>query len=141
MLEERMNLKNIDHIGIAVSNLQESLSFWETSLGIELHGIEEVAEQNVRTAFLPVGGTEIELLEPTSADSSVAKFIEKRGEGLHHIAIRVDDIEAALAELKAKGIQLVDETPRNGAGGARMAFIHPKATHGVLLELCEREQK
>jgi methylmalonyl-CoA epimerase len=136
-----MNLKNIDHIGIAVSNLQESLPFWEKSLGIELHGIEEVAEQNVRTAFLPVGGTEIELLEPTSADSSVARFIEKRGEGLHHIAIRVDDIEAALAELKAKGIQLIDETPRNGAGGARIAFVHPKATHGVLLELCERKQK
>jgi methylmalonyl-CoA epimerase len=136
-----MNLKNIDHIGIAVSNLQESLPFWETSLGIELHGIEEVAEQHVRTAFLPVGGTEIELLEPTSADSSVARFIEKHGEGLHHIAIRVDDIEAALAELKAKGIQLIDETPSNGAGGARIAFVHPKATHGVLLELCERKQK
>jgi len=136
-----MNLKNIDHIGIAVSNLQESLSFWETSLGIELHGIEEVAEQNVKTAFLPVGGTEIELLEPTSTDSSVARFIEKRGEGLHHIAIRVDDIEAALAELKAKDIQLIDETPRIGASGARIAFVHPKATHGVLLELCERKRK
>jgi methylmalonyl-CoA epimerase len=136
-----MNLKNIDHIGIAVSNLQESLSFWETSLGIELHGIEEVAEQNVRTAFLPVGDTEIELLEPTSADSSVARFIEKHGEGLHHIAIRVDDIEAALAEMKAKGIQLIDETPRIGASGARIAFVHPKATHGVLLELCERKRK
>lgn len=136
-----MNLKNIDHIGIAVSNLQESLSFWETALGIELHGIEEVAEQHVRTAFLPVAGTEIELLEPMSPDSPVAKFIEKRGEGLHHIAIRVDDVEAALAELRAKGIQLIDERPRNGAGGARIAFVHPKATHGVLLELCERKQK
>jgi methylmalonyl-CoA epimerase len=136
-----MNLKNIDHIGIAVSNMQESLSFWETSLGIESHGIQEVPEQKLRTAFLPVDGTEIELLEPTSADSSVAKFIEKRGEGLHHIAIRVDDIDAALAELKVKGIQLIDETPRNGAGGARIAFVHPKATHGVLLELCERKQK
>ena len=136
-----MNLKNIDHIGIAVSNLQESLSFWETSLGIELHGIEEVAEQKVRTAFLPIDDTEIELLEPTSAESSVAKFIEKRGEGLHHIAIRVDDIDAALAELKAKGIQLIDETPRNGAGGSRIAFVSPKSTHGVLLELCERKQK
>ena len=136
-----MNLKNIDHIGIAVTNMQESLSFWETSLGIESHGIQEVPEQKLRTAFLPVDGTEIELLEPTSADSSVAKFIEKRGEGLHHIAIRVDDIDAALAELKAKGIQLIDETPRNGAGGARIAFVHPKATHGVLLELCERKQK
>lgn len=136
-----MNLKNIDHIGIAVINMQESLSFWETSLGIEPHGIQEVPEQKLRTAFLPMGGTEIELLESTSADSSVAKFIEKHGEGLHHIAIRVDDIEAALAELKAKGIQLIDETPRNGAGGARIAFVHPKATHGVLLELCERKQK
>ena len=136
-----MNLKNIDHIGIAVSNLQESLSFWETSLGIELHGIEEVAEQKVRTAFLPIDDTEIELLEPTSAESSVAKFIEKRGEGLHHIAIRVDDIEAALAELKTKGIQLIDETPRNGVGGSRIAFVHPRATHGVLLELCERKEK
>jgi len=136
-----MNLKNIDHIGIAVTNMQESLSFWETSLGIEPHSIQEVPEQKLRTAFLPVGGTEIELLESTSADSSVAKFIEKHGEGLHHIAIRVDDIEAALAELKTKGIQLIDETPRNGAGGARIAFVHPKATHGVLLELCERKQK
>jgi len=136
-----MNLKNIDHIGIAVTSIQESLSFWETSLGIEPHSIQEVPEQKLRTAFLPVGGTEIELLESTSADSSVAKFIEKHGEGLHHIAIRVDDIEAALAELKAKGIQLIDETPRNGAGGARIAFVHPKATHGVLLELCERKQK
>ena len=136
-----MNLKNIDHIGIAVSNLQESLSFWETSLGIEPHGIQEVPEQKLRTEFLPVGDTEIELLESTSADSSVAKFIEKHGEGLHHIAIRVDNIEVALAELKAKGIQLIDETPRNGAGGARIAFVHPRATHGVLLELCERKQK
>ena len=136
-----MNLKNIDHIGIAVSNLQESLSFWETSLGIEPHGTQEVPEQKLRTAFLPVGDTEIELLESTSPDSSVAKFIEKHGEGLHHIAIRVDDIDAALAELKAKGIQLIDETPRNGAGGARIAFVHPRATHGVLLELCERKQK
>ena len=136
-----MNLKNIDHIGIAVTNMQESLSFWETSLGIEPHGIQEVPEQKLRTAFLPIGETEIELLESSSAESSIAKFIEKHGEGLHHIAIRVDDIEAALAELKAKGIQLIDETPRNGAGGARIAFVHPKATHGVLLELCERKQK
>ena len=136
-----MNVKNIDHIGIAVSNLQESLSFWEKSLGIELHGIEEVAEQKVRTAFLPIDDTEIELLESTSPDSSVAKFIEKHGEGLHHIAIRVDDIDATLAELKAKGVKLIDETPRNGAGGARIAFVHPRSTHGVLLELCERKQK
>ena len=136
-----MNVKNIDHIGIAVTNMQEALSFWEKSLGIEPHGIEDVPERKLRTAFLPVGGTEIELLEPTSTDSSIAKFIEKRGEGLHHIAIRVDNIEVALAELKAKGIQLIDETPRNGAGGVRIAFVHPRATHGVLLELCERKQK
>ncbi len=136
-----MNLKNIDHIGIAVTSIQESLSFWEASLGIELHGIEEVAEQKVKTAFLPIDDTEIELLEPTSADSSIAKFIEKRGEGLHHVAIRVDDIESALAELKARGVQLIDEVPRNGAGGARIAFVHPRATHGVLLELCERKEK
>jgi methylmalonyl-CoA epimerase len=136
-----MNLKNIDHIGIAVTSIQESLSFWETSLGIELHGIEEVAEQKVKTAFLPIDDTEIELLEPTSADSSIAKFMEKRGEGLHHVAIRVDDIESALAELKARGVQLIDEVPRNGAGGARIAFVHPRATHGVLLELCERKEK
>ncbi len=136
-----MNLKNIDHIGIAVSNLQESLTFWETTLGIELHGVEEVAGQKVRTAFLPVDDTEIELLEPTSPESSVAKFIEKRGAGLHHIAIRVDDIETALAELKARGVQLIDEVPRKGAGGTRIAFVHPRATHGVLLELCERPKK
>ncbi|MCE5192437.1 MAG: methylmalonyl-CoA epimerase [Candidatus Cryosericum sp.] len=136
-----MNLKNIDHIGIAVANLQESLAFWESTLGIELHGIEEVPEQKVRTAFLPMGEAEIELLEPISPDSTVGKFIEKRGEGLHHIAIRVDNIEAALAELKAKGIQLIDETPRDGAGGTRIAFVHPKAAHGVLLELCERKKK
>ena len=136
-----MNIKNIDHIGIAVTNMQEALSFWEKSLGIEPQGIEEIAERKLRTAFLPVGGTDIELLEPTTTDSSIAKFIEKRGEGLHHIAIRVDDIEAALAELKAKGVQLIDETPRNGAGGTRIAFVSPKSTHGVLLELCERKQK
>ncbi len=134
-----MNLKNIDHIGIAVTSIQESLSFWEASLGIELHGIEEVAEQKVKTAFLPIDDTEIELLEPTSADSSIAKFIEKRGEGLHHVAIRVDDIESALAELKARGVQLIDEVPRNGAGGARIAFVHPRATHGVLLAVREKE--
>jgi methylmalonyl-CoA epimerase len=136
-----MKLRNIDHIGIAVSNLMESLAFWQSALGIELHGIEEVAEQKVRTAFLPVDDTEVELLEPAGLDSPVAKFIEKRGEGLHHVAIRVDNIDAALAELKAKGVQLIDEVPRKGAGGARIAFVHPKATHGVLVELCERTEE
>ncbi len=135
-----MKLTNIDHVGIAVSNLTESLAFWQTVLGIELHGIEEVTEQKVKTAFLPVDDTEIELLEPTSSDSPIARFIEKRGEGLHHVAIRVDNIETVLAELKAKGIQLIDEVPRKGAGGTRIAFVHPKATHGVLLELCEKTE-
>lgn len=136
-----MKLTNIDHVGIAVSSLSESLAFWQAALGIELHGIEEVAEQKVKTAFLPVDDTEIELLEPTSADSPIARFIEKHGEGLHHVAIRVEDIETALAELKARGVKLIDEEPRKGAGGARIAFVHPKATHGVLLELCERTRQ
>ncbi len=135
-----MKLKNIDHIGIAVENLQEALTFWEQTLGIKLNGVEEVVDQQVRTAFLPVDDTEIELLEPTGPESSVAKFIEKRGPGLHHIAIRVDNVEAALTELKAQGVRLIDETPRKGAGGTRIAFVHPKATHGVLLELCERTE-
>lgn len=136
-----MKLENLDHIGVAVTSIAEALPFWESVMGIRLHGIEEVVEQKVRTAFLPVDDTEIELLEPTSAESPVAAFIEKRGEGLHHIAIRVDDIDAALEELKRHGVRLIDEQPRNGAGGTRIAFVHPKATHGVLLELCERPPK
>ncbi len=136
-----MKLENLDHIGVAVTSIAEVLPFWESVVGIRLHGIEEVVEQKVRTAFLPVDDTEIELLEPTSAESPVAAFIEKRGEGLHHIAIRVDDIDAALEELKRHGVRLIDEQPRNGAGGTRIAFVHPKATHGVLLELCERPPK
>jgi methylmalonyl-CoA epimerase len=134
-----MKLKNIDHIGIAVTSIQEALEFWQGQLGIELHGVETVQEQKVATAFLPVDDTEIELLEATDPESPVAKFIEKKGEGIHHIAIRVDDLDAALAEMKAKGVRLIDETPRLGAGGARIAFVHPKTTRGILLELCERK--
>lgn len=130
----------VDHIGIAVHSIDEALSFWQNTLGIECTGVEEVAEQKVKTAFLPLGDTEIELLEATSDDSPVAKFIEKRGEGIHHLALRVDDLEAALAELKEKGMRLIDETPRYGAGGARIAFVHPKATGGILLELSERKE-
>ncbi len=130
----------VDHIGIAVRSIDEALSFWQNTLGIECTGVEEVAEQKVKTAFLPVGDTEIELLEAMSDDSPVAKFIEKRGEGIHHLALRVDDLEAALAELKEKGVRLIDETPRYGAGGARIAFVHPKATGGILLELSERKE-
>lgn len=128
----------VDHIGIAVKSIEESLKFWEDAMGIKCHGVEEVAEQKVKTAFLPLEDTEIELLEPTSADSPVAKFIEAKGEGIHHLAIRVENLEEALAELKAKGIRLIDEKPRCGAGGAKIAFLHPKATGGILLELSER---
>lgn len=128
----------VDHIGIAVNSIQESLSFWEETLGIRCTGVEEVPEQKVKTAFLPLKDTEIELLEPMAEDSPVAKFIAKKGEGIHHLAIRVDELEAALAELKEKGIRLIDEKPRRGAGGALIAFIHPAATGGVLLELSQR---
>ncbi|TDY55323.1 methylmalonyl-CoA epimerase [Aminivibrio pyruvatiphilus] len=128
----------VDHIGIAVKSIDEALSFWQSALGIQCTGVEEVEEQKVRTAFLPIGDTEVELLEATSDESPVAKFIEKKGEGIHHLAIRVENLEAALAELKEKGIRLIDETPRYGAGGAKIAFVHPKSTGGILLEISER---
>ncbi len=128
----------VDHIGIAVKSIDEALVFWQSSLGIQCTGVEEVAEQKVKTAFLPLGDTEVELLEATSEESPVAKFIEKKGEGIHHLAIRVENLEKALEEMKAKGIKLIDETPRYGAGGARIAFVHPKSTGGILLELSER---
>ena len=127
----------VDHIGIAVKSIEGALKFWE-SLGIKCTGVEEVTEQKVKTAFLPVKDTEVELLEPTADDSPVAKFIEKKGEGIHHLAIRVDDLEKAIAELKEQGVRLIDERPRKGAGGAMIAFLHPSATGGVLLELSQR---
>ncbi|MDR1651478.1 MAG: methylmalonyl-CoA epimerase [Synergistaceae bacterium] len=133
-----MNTTVIDHIGIAVRSIDESLGFWETTLGIKCTGRETVEDQKVTTAFLPIRDTEVELLEPTSDDSTIAKYIEKRGEGIHHIAIRVDDLESCLAELRANGVRLIDETPRAGAGGAMIAFVHPKATGGILLELSQR---
>lgn len=133
-----MNPTVVDHIGIAVKSIEESLKFWEGTLGIKCTGVEEVAEQKVKTAFLPIQDTEVELLEGTAPDSPVSKFIEAKGEGIHHLAIRVDDLEAALAELKEKGVRLIDEKPRKGAGGALIAFIHPKATGGILLELSPR---
>ena len=129
----------VDHIGIAVKNIDAALKFWEAGLGIKCTGVEEVAEQKVKTAFLPVKDTEVELLEPTADDSPVAKFIEKKGEGIHHLAIRVGDLEKALSELKEQGVRLIDERPRKGAGGAMIAFIHPAATGGVLLELSQRD--
>lgn len=134
-----METKIIDHIGIAVNSIDEAMKFWEGALGVKCHGVEEVADQKVKTAFLPIDDSEIELLEGTSEDSPVSKFIAKNGQGIQHIAIRVADIEAALAELKEKGVRLIDEKPRIGAGGAKIAFLHPKATGGVLLELCQRD--
>jgi methylmalonyl-CoA/ethylmalonyl-CoA epimerase len=129
----------VDHIGIAVANLDESIKFYTDVLGMKLHGTETVAEQKVRVAFLPVGDTEVELLESTDPEGPIAKFIEAKGQGIQHIAFRVDDIEKSLAELKAKGVRLIDEKPRYGAGGAKIAFLHPKATNGVLIELCQRD--
>ena len=136
-----MELDKLDHIGIGVEKIDEALPFWEGMLGLPLHGTEEVKEQKVRTAFLPVGDSEVELLESLDVEGPIAKFIAAKGQGIQHIAFRVDDIDAALAELKAKGLRLIDETPRYGAGGARIAFLHPKATGGVLIELCERNPK
>lgn len=133
-----MKTLKIDHIGVAVKSIEEASKIYTKLLGLEMHGIEEVQDQKVKVAFIPVGESEFELLEATDPESSIAKFIEKRGEGIQHIALRVDDIEKALEELKQKGVKLIDEKPRYGAGGAKIAFIHPKSTNGVLIELCER---
>ncbi len=130
-------LTKINHIGIAVQSLDASIPFYRDNLGMAFAGIEEVAEQKVRVAMLSVGESKIELLEPTSAESPVAKFIEKNGTGIHHIAYEVADIEAAIAKLLAEGARMVDEKPRNGAHGTRIAFIHPKSSLGVLTELCQ----
>lgn len=132
-------IQKIDHVGIAVKDLDEVLKFYENILGIKCEGTEVVEEQHVKTAFLPLGDSEIELLESTSDDGPIAKFIEKKGEGIQHLALRVDNIESALDEMREKGVRLIDEKPRMGAGGAKIAFLHPKSTHGVLLELCERK--
>jgi methylmalonyl-CoA/ethylmalonyl-CoA epimerase len=131
-----MKIERIEHIGIAVSNLDEAIAFYENVLDLTCYAIEEVADQKVRTAFFKIGETKIELLESTDPEGPVGKFIEKRGEGVHHIAFAVDDIEAALAETAGKGIRLIDQTPRIGAEGLRIGFLHPKNTLGVLTEFC-----
>jgi len=131
--------KRIDHVGIAVKNLEEAIKVWE-GLGFKVEEIEEVPDQKVKVAVIKVGENRIELLEATTEDSPIAKFIEERGEGIHHLAIRVENIESKLEELKQKGYKLIDEKPRVGAGGAKIAFIHPKSVTGVLLELCERKE-
>jgi len=134
-----VNVDRLDHIGIAVEDLEASCTVYRDVLGIEPGGVEEVPDQKVKVAFFPVGDSKIELLEPTGEDSPIAQFIRKRGAGIHHMAIRVDDLEAALDRAREAGIRLIDEEPRAGAGNARIAFVHPKSTGGVLLELCERE--
>ncbi|AIU70710.1 methylmalonyl-CoA epimerase [Thermococcus eurythermalis] len=131
--------RKIDHVGIAVKNLDEAIKVWE-GLGLKVEEIEEVPDQKVRTAIIHIGESRIELLEPTAEDSPIAKFIAKRGEGIHHIALGVTNIEEHLKELKDKGYRLIDEEPRIGAGGAKIAFVHPKSVTGVLLELCERNE-
>lgn len=129
----------LDHVGIAVKDLEQAKKFYTEVLGMTAMGEEVVEQQKVKVCFIPCGDSEVELLESTSPDGPIAKFIEKNGEGIQHIAIRVDDINAALEDLKAKGVRLIDQEPRYGAGGASIAFIHPKATGGILLELSERK--
>lgn len=132
-------IKKVDHIGIAVRSLENTLPFYTDVLNLPLLGIEEVETQRVRVAFLQAGGTKLELLEPTSEESPIAKFIEKRGEGIHHVALGVDSIEDRIIEMKEKGIRMIDDQPRLGAGGANIAFMHPKSASGVLVELCEKK--
>jgi methylmalonyl-CoA/ethylmalonyl-CoA epimerase len=132
-------LTKINHIGIAVKSLEESIPFYRDQLAMPFAGIEEVAEQKVRVAMLQVGESKIELLEPTSADSPVAKFIEKNGPGIHHLAYEVENLEAAIVRLMAEGARMIDDKPRAGAHGSRIAFVHPKSSNGVLTELCQSD--
>ncbi|HKL10674.1 MAG TPA: methylmalonyl-CoA epimerase [Clostridia bacterium] len=132
-----MKALKIDHIGIAVKDLEKALEFYE-ALGMKADGTEVVEEQKVKVAFLPTGDSEIELLESTSEDGPIARHIEKKGEGIQHLALRVENIEEAISDLMEKGIRMIDQKPRYGAGGAKIAFVHPKSTNGILLELTER---
>jgi methylmalonyl-CoA/ethylmalonyl-CoA epimerase len=132
---------HIEHLGIAVANLEEAIRYYEEVLGLTCYAIEEVADQKVKTAFFQVGQTKLELLESTHPDGPIGKFIEKKGPGLHHIAFAVNNLEGVLANVKGKGVQLIDEKPRKGAEGLDIAFLHPKSTFGVLTELCEHKDK
>lgn len=136
-----MELTHIEHIGIAVSSLEKAIPYYEQILGLPCYSIEEVADQKVKTAFFKIGQTKLELLEPTSPESAVAKFIEKKGEGVHHIAYATKDLNSTLEELKSKEVQLIDQNPRKGAEGLNIAFAHPKATASVLTEFCEDPSK
>ena len=131
-------LQKIDHLGIAVSSIDDAIPFYRDTLGMALEGREEVADQRVKVAFLAIGESKIELLEPTSPESPLAKFLREKGAGIHHVAYRVRDIEAAMAGLAAAGARMIDAAPRTGAHGARIAFVHPKSSGGVLTELCQR---
>ncbi|MBM4176360.1 MAG: methylmalonyl-CoA epimerase [Ignavibacteria bacterium] len=133
-------ITHIEHIGIAVKDLNESIKFYEDFLGSKCYAVEEVSDQKVKTAFFKIGETKIELLEGTSSDSPITKFIDKRGEGIHHIAFAVDDVKSKLNELKEKNVQLIDHEPRTGAEGLQIAFIHPKAANGVLTEICSHKK-
>ncbi|RJR50339.1 MAG: methylmalonyl-CoA epimerase [Desulfobacteraceae bacterium] len=134
-----MKIRKVDHIGVAVKSISEAARFYTDVLGIKMTGSEIVADQKAKVAFLPVDDTNIELLESTEADGPVAKFVESRGEGIHHIALHVENIEEALEFMKSKGVRLIDQKPRIGARGIRIAFVHPKETRGVLLELCQED--
>jgi len=131
-------VKKIDHIGIAVKSIEEARNLFEDIFNLKIIGEEIIEEQKVKVAFIPLGDSELELLESTLPDGPIARFIEKKGEGIQHIAFKVDNLESILSELKEKGIRLIDEKPRYGAGGAKIAFLHPKSTNGMLIELCER---
>ena len=136
-----MKTLKLDHLGIAVKSIESALKFYSEIVGLKFAGEEMIADQKVRTAFFPIGDTEVELLESTSPDGPVAKFIVNKGEGLHHIAFKVDSLDSALRELEKKGVRLIDATPRIGAGNKRIAFLHPKDAFGVLVELCEDIKK
>ncbi len=136
-----MELSHIEHIGIAVNNLEEAIAYYENTLGLVCYAIEEVPDQKVKTAFFKIGQSKIELLESTEPDGPIGKFIEKRGQGIHHMAFAVNNIEEALEEVEEKGVRLIDSKPRKGAEGLDIAFLHPKSTFGVLTEFCEDKNK
>ena len=134
-----MNLSHIEHIGIAVNSIDESIPYYEKVLGLKCYSTETVEEQKVKTAFFMVGQTKIELLEATSPESPIAKFIEKKGQGVHHIAFATDDVQTALDHAASEGVQLIDKAPRDGAEGLKIGFLHPKSTIGVLTEICGKK--
>ena len=136
-----MNLTHIEHLGIAVKSLDEAIPYYENVLGLKCYAIEEVTDQKVKTAFFKIGQTKLELLEPTCPESTIAGFIEKRGEGIHHLAFATDDVAACLAEAEEKGVRLIDKAPRAGAEQMMIAFIHPKSTKGVLTEFCMKKKE